>query len=44
MKIFGYHVHILISKKSIDANKIKMLKEGTAQLSKNPKRKEREEK
>ena len=40
MKIFGYHVHILISKKSIDANKIKMLKEGTAHLSKNPKRKE----
>lgn len=42
MKLFGYHVHILISKFPIDKEKLGMLKEGTAHIGKNPKRKEKD--
>jgi len=44
MKIFDYYIQFLVSKIPIDKEKLQMLKEGTAHLRKNPKRKEKVDK
>lgn len=41
MKLFGYYINILISKQPISIKKVKWLKEGSAHIRKNPKKKEK---